>query len=139
MSSSDPSVEAFPASIPATPRALPRTDAGARASHRGARRAPRWSSSRAAARTRRAGERRADRGRRRRDGDRDPGQARIPVFDLDRLRWWLTDGEVVLGRIAVVSVELDNLAHVNERLGYTAGAHLHRGDHEPAPCGDPSA
>ena len=56
--------------------------------------------------------------------DRDPGQARIPVFDLDRLRWWLTDGEVVLGRIAVVSVELDNLAHVNERLGYTAGAHL---------------
>ncbi len=57
-------------------------------------------------------------------GDREPGQARIPVFDLDRLRWWLTDGEVVLGRIAVVSVELDNLAHVNERLGYTAGAHL---------------
>jgi diguanylate cyclase (GGDEF)-like protein len=57
-------------------------------------------------------------------GDRDPGQARIPVFDLDRLRWWLTDGEVVLGRIAVVSVELDNLARVNERLGYTAGAHL---------------
>jgi diguanylate cyclase (GGDEF)-like protein len=57
-------------------------------------------------------------------GDRDPGQARIPVFDLDRLRWWLTDGEVVLGRIAVVSVELDNLADVNERLGYTAGAHL---------------
>jgi diguanylate cyclase (GGDEF)-like protein len=55
---------------------------------------------------------------------RDPGQARIPVFDLDRLRWWLTDGEVVLGRIAVVSVELDNLAHVNERLGYKAGAHL---------------
>jgi diguanylate cyclase (GGDEF)-like protein len=55
---------------------------------------------------------------------RDPGQARIPVFDLDRLRWWLTDGEVTLGRIAVVSVELDNLAHVNERLGYKAGAHL---------------
>jgi hypothetical protein len=55
---------------------------------------------------------------------RDPGQARIPVFDLDRLRWWLTDGEVVLGRIAVVSVELDNLAHVNERLGYKAGEHL---------------
>ena len=46
------------------------------------------------------------------------------MFDLDRLRWWLTDGEVVLGRIAVVSVELDNLAHVNERLGYPAGAHL---------------
>jgi diguanylate cyclase (GGDEF)-like protein len=58
------------------------------------------------------------------DGGRDPGQARIPVFDLDRLRWWLTDGEVSLGRIAVVSVELDNLAHVNERLGYKAGAHL---------------
>ena len=58
------------------------------------------------------------------DGGRDPGQARIPVFDLDRLRWWLTDGEVTLGRIAVVSVELDNLSHVNERLGYKAGAHL---------------
>jgi diguanylate cyclase (GGDEF)-like protein len=58
------------------------------------------------------------------DGRRDPGQARIPVFDLDRLRWWLTDGEVTLGRIAVVSVELDNLAYVNERLGYKAGAHL---------------
>ena len=57
-------------------------------------------------------------------GDREPGQARIPVFDLDRLRWWLTDGEVVLGRIAVVSVELDNLAHVNDRLGYKAGSHL---------------
>ena len=57
-------------------------------------------------------------------GDRDPGQARIPVFDLDRLRWWLTDGEVVLGRIAVVSVELDNLAAVTARLGDTAGADL---------------
>ena len=57
-------------------------------------------------------------------GDRDPGQTRIPVFDLERLRWWLTDGEVALGRIAVVSVELDNLAQVNERLGYKAGAQL---------------
>src|SRR5439155_23753143 len=57
-------------------------------------------------------------------GGREPGQARIPVFDLDRLRWWLTDGDVTLGRIAVVSVELDNLAHVNERLGYKAGEHL---------------
>ena len=57
-------------------------------------------------------------------GDRDPGQTRIPVFDLERLRWWLTDGEVALGRIAVVSVELDNLARVNERLGYKAGAQL---------------
>jgi diguanylate cyclase (GGDEF)-like protein len=57
-------------------------------------------------------------------GDREPGQARIPVFDLDRLRWWLTDGDVTLGRIAVMSVELDNLAHVNERLGYKAGEHL---------------
>src|SRR5262249_48962699 len=56
--------------------------------------------------------------------DREPGQARIPVFDLDRLRWWLTDGDVTLGRIAVMSVELDNLAHVNERLGYKAGEHL---------------
>jgi diguanylate cyclase (GGDEF)-like protein len=46
------------------------------------------------------------------------------VFDLDRLRWWLTDGDVTLGRIAVMSVELDNLAHVNERLGYKAGEHL---------------
>ena len=47
-----------------------------------------------------------------------PVKRRIPVFDLDRLRWWLTDGEVALGRIAVVSVELDNLSTVNERLGY---------------------
>ena len=57
-------------------------------------------------------------------GDRDPGQTRIPVFDLERLRWWLTDGEVALGRIAVVSVELDNLARVNEGRGYQAGAQL---------------
>ena len=57
-------------------------------------------------------------------GDRDPGQTRIPVFDLERLRWWLTDGEVALGRIAVVSVELDNLSLVNERHGYRAGAQL---------------
>src|SRR5207245_831033 len=57
-------------------------------------------------------------------GDRDSGPARIPVFDLDRLRWWLTDGEVVLGRIAVLSVEIDNLARVNERLGDKAGAQL---------------
>jgi diguanylate cyclase (GGDEF)-like protein len=54
----------------------------------------------------------------------DPTQVRIPVFDLDRLRAWLTDGNVNLGRIAVVSVELDNLNHVNERLGHRSGAHL---------------
>jgi diguanylate cyclase (GGDEF)-like protein len=57
-------------------------------------------------------------------GAREPGHTRIPVFDLERLRWWLTDGEVALGRIAVVSVELDDLAQVNERLGYQAGAQL---------------
>ena len=54
----------------------------------------------------------------------DPNQPRIPVFDLDRLRAWLTDENVRLGRIAVVSVEIDNLSYVNERLGYRAGAHL---------------
>jgi diguanylate cyclase (GGDEF)-like protein len=54
----------------------------------------------------------------------DPGPARIPVLDLDRLRSWLTLGDVNLGRLAVVSVELDNLSFVQERLGYAAGAHL---------------
>jgi diguanylate cyclase (GGDEF)-like protein len=52
------------------------------------------------------------------------GQARIPVLDLDRLRSWLTDRNVQLGRVAVVSVELDNLASVNERLGDGAGTDL---------------
>jgi diguanylate cyclase (GGDEF)-like protein len=57
--------------------------------------------------------------------DRGDGrQARIPVLDLDRLRAWLTDGNVRLGRVAVVSVELDNLDHVDDRLGYRAGVHL---------------
>ncbi len=46
------------------------------------------------------------------------------MLDLDRLRSWLTLGDLNLGRLAVVSVELDNLAFVQERLGYTAGAHL---------------
>ncbi|MET0420105.1 MAG: bifunctional diguanylate cyclase/phosphodiesterase [Acidimicrobiia bacterium] len=55
-------------------------------------------------------------------GDTNP--PRIPVFDLDRLRGWLTDENVRLGRIAVVSVEIDNLGYVNERLGYRAGTHL---------------
>ena len=54
----------------------------------------------------------------------DPTPGRIPVLDLDRLRSWLTLGDVSLGRLAVVSVELDNLAFVQERLGYAAGAHL---------------
>src|SRR5439155_5210419 len=54
----------------------------------------------------------------------DPAPARIPVLDLDRLRSWLTLGDVSLGRLAVVSVELDNLGFVQERLGYAAGAHL---------------
>ncbi len=54
----------------------------------------------------------------------DPAPVRIPVLDLDRLRSWLTLGDVNLGRLAVVSVELDNLAFVQERLGYAAGAHL---------------
>jgi diguanylate cyclase (GGDEF)-like protein len=58
-------------------------------------------------------------------GDRsDAGPPRIPVLDLDRLRSWLTLGDVNLGRLAVVSVELDNLGFVQERLGYAAGAHL---------------
>ena len=57
-------------------------------------------------------------------GDRDAQQVRIPVFDLDRLRTWLTQEDLHLGRVAVVSVELDNLAHVQDRLGYAAGAHL---------------
>ena len=54
----------------------------------------------------------------------DAAPARIPVLDLDRLRSWLTLGDVSLGRLAVVSVELDNLGFVQERLGYSAGAHL---------------
>jgi diguanylate cyclase (GGDEF)-like protein len=54
----------------------------------------------------------------------DPAPARIPVLDLDRLRSWLTLGDVDFGRLAIVSVELDNLAFVEERLGYAAGGHL---------------
>jgi len=54
----------------------------------------------------------------------DPAPARIPVLDLDRLRSWLTLGDVSLGRLAIVSVEIDNLNFVEERLGYTAGEHL---------------
>jgi diguanylate cyclase (GGDEF)-like protein len=54
----------------------------------------------------------------------DPAPVRFPVLDLDRLRSWLTLGDVNLGRLAVVSVELDNLGFVQERLGYAAGAHL---------------
>jgi diguanylate cyclase (GGDEF)-like protein len=57
-------------------------------------------------------------------GDRSAEQTRIPVLDLERLRTWLTKEDVRLGRLAVVSVELDNLAHVQERLGFAAGAHL---------------
>ncbi|MFI5046552.1 MAG: putative bifunctional diguanylate cyclase/phosphodiesterase [Acidimicrobiia bacterium] len=54
----------------------------------------------------------------------DAGPPRIPVLDLDRLRAWLTDSSVHLGRFAVVSVELDNLQQVNERLGNRSGTHL---------------
>ena len=54
----------------------------------------------------------------------DRNAPRIPVLDLDRLRVWLTEVDVEMGRIAVVSVELDNLAEVYERLGARAGAHL---------------
>lgn len=54
----------------------------------------------------------------------DPAPTRIPVLDLDRLRSWLTLGDVNLGRLAIVSVELDNLGFVEERLGYAAGGHL---------------
>ena len=49
---------------------------------------------------------------------------RIPVLDLDRLRVWLTDGDVEMGRIAVVSVEIDNLASVYDRFGARAGVEL---------------
>jgi diguanylate cyclase (GGDEF)-like protein len=55
---------------------------------------------------------------------KDPAPARIPVLDLDRLRSWLTLGDINLGRLAIVSVELDNLGFVEERLGYSAGDHL---------------
>jgi hypothetical protein len=54
----------------------------------------------------------------------DPAPTRIPVLDLDRLRSWLTLGDLNLGRLAIVSVELDNLGFVEERLGYAAGGHL---------------
>ena len=54
----------------------------------------------------------------------DPAPGRIPVLDLDRLRSWLTLGDVNLGRLAIVSVEIDNLEFVEERLGYAAGEHL---------------
>ena len=58
------------------------------------------------------------------DRGEDPAPARIPVLDLDRLRSWLTLGDLSLGRLAIVSVELDNLNFVEERLGYAAGGHL---------------
>jgi len=54
----------------------------------------------------------------------DPAPARIPILDLDRLRSWLTLGDLNSGRLAVVSVELDNLGFVQQRLGYAAGGHL---------------
>jgi hypothetical protein len=57
-------------------------------------------------------------------GGNDPAQTRIPVLDLDRLRSWLTIGDVNFGRLAIVSVEIDNLGFVEERLGYGAGGHL---------------
>jgi diguanylate cyclase (GGDEF)-like protein len=40
------------------------------------------------------------------------------------LRSWLTLGDVNFGRLAIVSVELDNLGFVEERLGDAAGGHL---------------
>ena len=69
----------------------------------------------------------------------DPAPGRIPVLDLDRLRSWLTLGDVNLGRLAVVSVELDNLAFVQERLGYAAGAHLLEAITAAPAHGDPPA
>jgi diguanylate cyclase (GGDEF)-like protein len=54
----------------------------------------------------------------------EPAPTRIPVLDLDRLRSWLTLGDIDFGRLAIVSVELDNLGFVEERLGYAAGEHL---------------
>ncbi len=65
-----------------------------------------------------AGEHRKAEGR---GGDRS-NATRIPVLDLDRLRVWLTEGDVEMGRIAVVSVEIDNLASVYDRLGARAGS-----------------
>ncbi len=52
----------------------------------------------------------------------EPRPARIPVLDLDRLRAWMTLGDVQLGRLAVVSVELDNLSAVRERRGDAVGS-----------------
>jgi diguanylate cyclase (GGDEF)-like protein len=56
--------------------------------------------------------------------ERSDSSTRIPVLDLDRLRIWLTGSNLEFGRLAIVSVELDNLEHVQERLGVRAGAHL---------------
>jgi diguanylate cyclase (GGDEF)-like protein len=52
------------------------------------------------------------------------GHGRIPVLDLERLRAWLTTGDVDHERLAVVSVELDNLAAVRARLGHDASMQL---------------
>ena len=64
---------------------------------------------------------------------------RIPVLDLDRLRSWLTLGDVSLGRLAIVSVE-----HRQPRLRRRAARlrrrrSSHRGDHATPPHGDPPA
>jgi GGDEF domain-containing protein len=53
---------------------------------------------------------------------RDANAVRIPVLDLDRLRTWLTERAADLGRVAVVSVELDEVPQLRARVGDAATA-----------------
>ena len=68
----------------------------------------------------------------------DPAPARIPVLDLDRLRSWLTLGDVNLGRLAVVSVELDNLGLRPGAPRLRRRCPSARGDHATAPHRHPA-
>ena len=54
---------------------------------------------------------------------RDPA-ARIPILNVERLRAWLADGAGSEGRVAVVSVALDNLTAVAEQHGERSARHL---------------
>ena len=72
------------------------------------------------------------------DEGHDPGPTRIPVLDLDRLRSWLTLGDVNLGRLAIVSVELDNLALRRGTPRLRRGWAPPRSDHATPPHGDPA-
>ena len=67
-----------------------------------------------------AGEQRKAEGR---GGDRSNRHA-FPCSTSTDCRVWLTEGDVEMGRIAVVSVEIDNLASVYDRLGARAGLEL---------------